>query len=118
MTGTTWAVIVAAASWTVLVLVTCVVLVRVARLLDTVTASLGEVADQATTAVAGLNETVAGVNVELARVDTIVAGVQSITATTDQLVRLARTTLGSPLIKGAAAAAGTVTAARSLRGGR
>lgn len=115
MSGTEWAIIIAALFWGVLVLALCVLVARTARILDEVVFSLRGVTERTLPILEGVNESVSGVNVELARVDTIVAGVQSITATTDQLVGVVHAALSNPLIKVAGFAAGAARASRKMR---
>jgi hypothetical protein len=106
VSGTEWAIIIAALFWGLLVLALCVLVARTVRILDEVVVTVRGVTERTLPILEGVDETVSGVNVELARVDTIVAGVQSITSTTDQLVGVVHATLSNPLIKAAGFAAG------------
>ena len=115
MTVRDWAIVAGALFWGVLVLMLSLLVLRAIKLLDSVIGTVGRVTDETVPILRCVTDTVAGVNVELARVDTIVAGVQSITSTTDRIVGVVHATLANPLIKAAAVAAGTATAARALR---
>ncbi|MEX0832096.1 MAG: DUF948 domain-containing protein [Nitriliruptoraceae bacterium] len=117
MTVRDWAVIFAAMFWGVLVVALCVLVARVAKVLDESVKTIKTVTDETVPILRGVNETVAGVNVELARVDTILAGVQSITATTDRLVGVVHTTVSNPLIKAAAFVTGAMRGSRKSQDG-
>jgi uncharacterized protein YoxC len=115
VSGSEWAIIIAALFWGLLVLALCVLIARTTRILDEVVVTVRGVTERTLPILDGVNESVSGVNVELARVDTIVAGVQSITATTDQLVSVVHATVSNPLIKAAAFTAGAARATKKMR---
>lgn len=115
MTVRDWAIVAAATFWGVLVVALCVLVARVAKVLDESVKTIKTVTDETVPILRGVNETVAGVNVELARVDTILAGVQSITATTDRLVGVVHATVSNPLIKAAGFLTGAMRAARKQK---
>jgi hypothetical protein len=115
VSGTEWAIIIAALFWGLLVLALCVLVARTVRILDEVVVTVRGVTERTLPILEGVDETVSGVNVEIARVDTIVAGVQSITATTDQLVGVVHATFSNPLIKAAGFAAGAARASKKMR---
>ena len=65
-----------------------------------------------------LHEAVRGTNAELERIDNVLHAAESVTDTLDSASRLAYLTVGSPVVKGLAAATGANQAYRRFRGVR
>ncbi len=65
-----------------------------------------------------LHEAVRGTNAELERIDNVLHAAESVTDTLDAASRLAYLTMGSPVVKGLAAATGANQAYRRFRGVR
>ena len=65
-----------------------------------------------------LHEAVRGTNAELERIDNVLHAAESVTDTLDSAARLAYLTMGSPVVKGLAAATGANQAYRRFRGVR
>lgn len=65
-----------------------------------------------------LHEAVRGTNAELERIDNVLHAAESVTDTLDSASRLAYLTMGSPVVKGLAAATGANQAYRRFRGVR
>lgn len=65
-----------------------------------------------------LHEAVRGTTAELERIDNVLAAAESVTDTLDSASRLAYLTVGSPVVKGLAAATGANQAYRRFRGVR
>ncbi len=65
-----------------------------------------------------LHEAVRGTNAELERIDNVLHAAESVTETLDAASRLAYLTVGSPVVKGLAAATGANQAYRRFRGVR
>ena len=65
-----------------------------------------------------LPEAVRGTNAELERIDNVLHAAESVTDTLDSASRLAYLTMGSPVVKGLAAATGANQAYRRFRGVR
>ncbi len=65
-----------------------------------------------------LHEAVRGTNAELERIDNVLHAAESVTETLDSASRLAYLTVGSPVVKGLAAATGANQAYRRFRGVR
>jgi hypothetical protein len=62
-----------------------------------------------------LHEAVRGTNAELERIDNVLHAAESVTGTLDSASRLAYLTVGSPVVKGLAAATGANQAYRRFR---
>lgn len=65
-----------------------------------------------------LHEAVRGTNAELERIDNVLHAAETVTDTLDSASRLAYLTMGSPVVKGLAAATGANQAYRRFRGVR
>lgn len=118
MSGSEVAALVVAVAATIalgLLLAVVVALLRTVRELRGTVEDLG-VESQAV--IEELQEAVRGTNAELERIDNVLHAAESVTDTLDSASRLAYLTVGSPVVKGLAAATGANQAYRRFRGVR
>ena len=102
MSGASWAAVVAAAAFVLLVLLLAIPLLKLGRTLDEATLAIRKTHEGAAPLLAGAQTTLDGVNQQLAEVEGITKGVSSITTNTAALTSVVSSTIGGPLIKIAA----------------
>jgi ABC-type uncharacterized transport system permease subunit len=118
MSGSEVAALVVAVAATVALaglLAVVIALLRAVRELRVTVTALGM---ESQAVVEELHEAVRGTNAELERIDNVLHAAESVTDTLDSASRLAYLTVGSPVVKGLAAATGANQAYRRFRGVR
>lgn len=115
MSGSQIAALVAAAAFVLLVLLLAIPLVKLGRTLDEATAAIRKAHESSDPLLHGANDTITHVNTQLERVDGITANAKTVSSNVSVLSSVFTTTLGSPLVKTAAASYGISKAIRGRR---
>lgn len=118
MSGSQIAALVAAAAFVLLVLLLAIPLVKLGRTLDEATVAIRKAHENSDPLLHGANDTITHVNTQLQRVDGITANAKTVSSNVSVLSSVFTTTLGSPLVKTAAASYGISKAIRARRGGK
>lgn len=115
MSATQIAALVAAAAFVLLVLLLAIPLVKLGRTLDEATVAIRKAHENGDPLLHGANDTISHVNTQLERVDGITANAKTVSSNVSVLSSVFTTTLGSPLVKTAAASYGVSRAIRARR---
>ena len=118
MSTTQIAALVAAAAFVLLVLLLAIPLVKLGRTLDEATVAIRKAHENSDPLLHGANDTITHVNTQLERVDGITANAKTVSSNVSVLSSVFTTTLGSPLVKTAAASYGISKAIRARRGSK
>ena len=115
MSATQIAALVAAAAFVLLVLLLAIPLIKLGRTLDEATVAVRKAHENSDPLLHGANDTISHVNTQLERVDGITSNAQTVSSNVSVLSSVFTTTLGSPLVKTAAASYGISKAVRARR---
>ena len=118
MSGSEVAALVVAVAATLALVGLLAVVVALVRAVRELRLTVSELRVETQAVVEELHEAVRGTNAELERIDNVLAAAESVTDTLDSASRLAYLTVGSPVVKGLAAATGANQAYRRFRGVR
>jgi len=118
MSGSEVAALVVAVAATIALGVLLAVVVALLRAVRELRGTVEHLRVESQAVVEELQEAVRGTNAELARIDNVLHAAESVTDTLDSASRLAYLTVGSPVVKGLAAATGANQAYRRFRGVR
>jgi len=118
MSGSEVAALVVAVAATVALAGLLAVVVALVRAVRELRVTVTELRVETQAVVEELHEAVRGTNAELERIDNVLHAAESVTDTLDSASRLAYLTVGSPVVKGLAAATGANQAYRRFRGVR
>ena len=118
MSGSEVAALVVAVAATLALAGLLAVVVALVRAVRELRLTVSELRVETQAVVEELHEAVRGTNVELERIDNVLHAAESVTETLDSASRLAYLTVGSPVVKGLAAATGANQAYRRFRGVR
>ncbi len=118
MSGSEVAALVVAVAATIALGVLLAVVVALLRAVRELRGTVAHLRVESQAVVEELQEAVRGTNAELERIDNVLHAAESVTDTLDSASRLAYLTVGSPVVKGLAAATGANQAYRRFRGVR
>ena len=117
MSATQIAALIAAGAFVLLVLLLAIPLVKLGRTLDEATIAIRKAQENTDPLLHGANDTITHVNTQLERVDGIAANAKTVSGNVSVLSSVFTATLGSPLVKTAAASYGISKAIRARRNG-